>query len=78
MITTRKNCTATFKKNLTAKEQSIHKGNPSPVVTQTTPLYMYSNESILETVLKNTRHEQKKCYVSLDKAEKYMGKTTAE
>ena len=51
-------------------------GNLSPVVTQTTSLSMYSNEPILETVPKNTRHERKTCYVSLDKTENYIGKTS--
>ena len=35
---------------------------------------MYSNESILETVPKNTRHERKTCHVSLDNAENYDGR----
>ena len=53
MITTRLNYTATFyKKYLTAKEQITPTGNLSPVVTQTTHLSMYRNESILETVPK--------------------------
>ena len=67
-----------LQKYLTAKEQNTHTGNLSPVVTQTTRLSIYSNESILETVPKNTRHERKTCSVSLDKAEKYIGKTMAE
>ena len=65
-------------KYLTAKEQITHTVNILPIVTQTTPLSMYSDESILETVPKNTRHELKICYVSLDKTENYIGKTMAE
>ena len=61
---------------LTAKEQITPTGNLPPVVTQTTPLSMYSNESILETVPKKTRHELKTCYVSLDKIENYIEKTS--
>ena len=41
-----------LQKYLTAKEQITPTGNLSPVVTQITPLSMYSNESILETVPK--------------------------
>ena len=41
-----------LQKYLTAKEQITPTGNLSPVVTQMTPLSMYSNESILETVPK--------------------------
>ena len=67
-----------LQKYLTAKEQITPTGNLSPVVTQITPLSMYSNESILETVPKNTRHGRKTCYVSLDKAENYIRKTTEE
>ena len=67
-----------LQKYLTAKEQITPTGNISPVVTQTTPLSMYSNEYMLGTVPKNTRHELKTCYVSLDKAENYIGKTTEE
>ena len=65
-----------LQKYLTAKKQITPTGNLSPVVTPITPLSMYSNESILETVPKNTRHERKTCYVSLDKAENYIEKTT--
>ena len=67
-----------LQKYLTAKEQITPTGNLSPVVTQITPLSMYSDESILATVPKNTRHERKTCHVSLDKAENYIGKTTEE
>ena len=62
-----------LQKYLTAKEQITPTGNLSPVVTQITPLSMYSNESILETVPKNTRREWKTCYVFIDKAENYIG-----
>ena len=41
-----------LQKYLTVKEQITPTGNLSPVVTQITPLSMYSNESILETVPK--------------------------
>ena len=41
-----------LQKYLTAKEQITPTGILSPVVTQITPLSMYSNESILETVPK--------------------------
>ena len=46
---------------LIAKEQITPTGNLSPVVMRTTPLSMYSNESILETVPKKykTRAENK-------------------
>ena len=67
-----------LQKYMTAKEQITPTGNILPVVTQITPLSMYSNESILENVPKNTRHERKTCYASLDKAENNIGKTTAE
>ena len=39
-----------LQKYLTANEQITPTRNLSPVVTQTTPLSMYSNKSILETV----------------------------
>ena len=39
-------------KYLTAKEQITPTGNLSQLVTHTTPLSMYNNESILETVSK--------------------------
>ena len=61
-----------LQKYLTAKEQI------TPIVTQTTPLSMYSNESILETVPKNTRHELKTCRVSLDKTVNYTRKTMVQ
>ena len=48
-----------LQKYLTAKEQITPTGNLSQIVTTTTHFSMYSNESILETVLKNTRHERK-------------------
>ena len=67
-----------LQKYLTTKEQSTPTENLSPVVIQTTHLPMYSDESILETVPKNTRQELKTCYISLDKTEKYIGKTTTE
>ena len=41
-----------LQKYLTAKERITHTENLSPLVTQTTPLSMYSNESILDTVPK--------------------------
>ena len=55
MVTTRLHCTAT----LTVKEQITPTGNISPLVTQTTPLYMYNNESILETVPKRYKTRAK-------------------
>ena len=63
-------------KYLTAKEQLTHSENIYPAVTQPTPSSMYNDASILETVPKNTRHELKICYVSLDKEGNYVGKTT--
>ena len=42
-------------KCLTAKEQITPTGNLSPVVTKTSPLSMYNDESILETVPKNRK-----------------------
>ena len=46
-------------KYLTAKEQIIHTEKISSLGTQSTPSSMYSDESILEIVPKNTRHELK-------------------
>ena len=48
-----------LQKYLTAKEQITPTGNLSLKVTHATPLSMYSNELILETVPKNTRNERK-------------------
>ena len=45
---------------LTAKEHITHTGNISPVVTQTTPLSMHSNESILETVPEKKAQDTRK------------------
>ena len=41
-----------LQKHLTAKKQITPTGNLSPVVTQIRPLFMYSNESNLETIPK--------------------------
>ena len=67
-----------LQKKLTAKEHSTPTGNISPVVTQTTPLSMYSNETILETVPKKYKSRAENMLRFLRQSGKYIGKTTAE
>ena len=67
-----------LQKYLTAKEQITPTGNLLPVVMQTTPLSMYSNESILETVPQKYKTRAENMLRFLRQSGKYIGKTTAE